>query len=54
MFWEANRLFKMHGDAGYGQPDACSESKLNRRAVADRKLGQCLLALLQERLVRAS
>ena len=54
VFWEANRLFKMHGDAGYGQPDACSESKLNRRAVADRKLGQCLLALLQERLVRAS
>lgn len=49
VFWEANRLFKMNGDAGYGQPDACSESKLKRRAAADRKLGQCLLVLLQER-----
>ena len=51
VFWEANRLFKMNGDAGYGQPDTLSESMLKRRATADRKLGRILLALVQERFV---
>ncbi len=51
VFWEANRLFKMSGDAGYGQPDILSESRLKRRATADRKLGRFLLALVQERFV---
>lgn len=51
VFWEANRLFKMNGDAGYGQPDILSESRLKRRATVDRKLGRILLALVQERFI---
>lgn len=49
VFWEANRLFKMSGDAGYGQQETLSESRLRRRAAADRQLGQSLLTLLRER-----
>jgi hypothetical protein len=51
VFWEANRLFRMNGDQGYGLPERVSESKSKRRAATDRKLGECLVALLQERFV---
>lgn len=51
VFWEANRLFKMNGDKDYDLLESASESKVKRRAAIDRKLGESLLALLQERFV---
>ncbi|SFG39865.1 hypothetical protein SAMN05518865_111223 [Duganella sp. CF458] len=50
VFWEANRLFKMNGDKGYDAPSPVAESMARRRAAADRRLGESLKSLLQERL----
>ena len=49
VFWEANRLFKMNGDKDYDLLELTSERKIKR----DRKLGESLLALLQERFVHS-
>lgn len=51
--WEANRLFKMNGDPGYegngvAPPEGAGSD--GRRAAADRRLGEALLAMLRERL----
>ncbi len=53
VFWEANRLFKMNGDKDYDLLESTSESKVKKRAAKDRKLGESLLALLQERFVHS-
>ena len=53
VFWEANRLFKMNGDKGYDLLDSVSEAQVKRRAARDRKLGESLLLLLQERFVHS-
>lgn len=50
IFWEANRLFRMNGDKDYAISEQTSESVSKRRAETDRRLGQSLLTLLQERL----
>lgn len=49
VFWEANRHFRMNGDKNYALPESVSESKAKRRAAKDRRLGEALLKLMQER-----
>ncbi|MFC3153214.1 hypothetical protein ACFOEK_19400 [Litoribrevibacter euphylliae] len=49
VFWEANRHFRMNGDKDYSLPDIENEEKAKRRFAKNRKLGEALLTLLQER-----
>jgi hypothetical protein len=53
VFWEANRLFNMNGDKDYDLAESPTCSEDQRRIERDRKLGESLLSLLQERIVQS-
>jgi hypothetical protein len=53
VFWEANRIFIMNGDPGYGSSVATYPDGSKRRVSNDFELGECLAMLVKEQLAHA-